>query len=112
MSDNTTQATFEVSFPAPELSKGDREYQSFLRLLPELLATHRGRYVALHEGKVVDADADDIALVRRVHGRVGYVPIHVGLVTGRPPVVRVPHYRAVASCRQGDDTNKDASCLH
>jgi len=93
MSDNATQAPFEVALPTPELTKGEREYQAFLRLLPALLATHRGRYVAIHEGKVVDADADDIALIRRVHDQVGYVPIHVGLVTDRPPVARLPHYR-------------------
>jgi hypothetical protein len=92
VSDNAVQTTFEVTPPRPELSKGEREYQAFLRLMPELL-THRGRYVAIHEGKVVDADADDIALVRRVHSRIGYVPIHVGLVTDQPPLVRVPHYR-------------------
>ena len=93
MSDNATQATFEVKLPAPELSKGEREYQAFLRMLPELLPRYRGRYVAVHEGQVVDADADDVALVRRVHARVGYVPLHVGLVTDRPPAVRIPHYR-------------------
>jgi hypothetical protein len=92
MSDTTTQTTFEVNVPAPEPSKGEREYQAFLRLLPELLPTHRGRYVAIHNGQVLDEDADDIALVRRVHARVGYVPIHVGLVTDPPQVVRVPHY--------------------
>jgi hypothetical protein len=91
-SDATTQPTFEVNVPAPELSKGEREYQAFLRLLPGLLPTHRGRYVAVHNGQVVDADTDDIALVRRVHARIGSVPIHVGLVTEQPPVVRVPHY--------------------
>ena len=93
MSDNAMQTTFEVTLPAPELSKGEREYRAFLQMLPGLLTTHKGRYVAVHEGRVVDADADDIALVRRVHERVGYVPIHVGLVTDRPPVVRIPHYR-------------------
>jgi hypothetical protein len=62
-------------------------------LLPELLPAYRGRYVAVHDGRVVDADEDDIALVRRVHARVGYVPIHVGLVTDQPQVARVPHYR-------------------
>ncbi len=91
MSDNATQATFEVALPAPELSKGEREYRAFLRMLPELLATHRGRFVAIHEGRVVDDDADDIALVRRVHKQIGYVPIHVGLVTNQPPVVCIPH---------------------
>ena len=93
MSDNTIQATFDIDIPTPELAKGEREYQAFLRLLPGLLATHRGRYVAVHEGRVVDDDADDLALVLRVHARIGYVPIHVGLVTDRPPAIRIPHYR-------------------
>src|SRR5437660_1697973 len=93
MSDLTTQPACEVKIPATELSKGEREYQAFLRLLPELLPTYRGRYVAVHDGRVVDADVDDIVLVRRVHARVGYVPIHVGLVSDQTPVVRVPHYR-------------------
>jgi hypothetical protein len=88
-----TQPIFDVTIPAPEASKGEREYQAFLRLLPELLPTHRGRYVAVHNGQVVDADADDIALIRRVHSRIGYVPIHVGIVTEQLPVERIPHYR-------------------
>lgn len=93
MSQTTTPPTFEVQVPPPELTKGEREYQAFLGLLPRLLATHRGLYVAIHEGGVVDSDADDVALVQRVHGRVGYVPIHVGLVAESLPTVRLPHYR-------------------
>ncbi len=93
MSDVSTPPTFEVTIPVPQLSKGEREYQAFLRMLPDLLRTHRGQYVAIHDGQVVDAAADDIVLVQRVHARVGYVPIHVGLVTDQPAVVRVPHYR-------------------
>jgi len=93
MNDTTTQTTFEVTVPPVNLSKGQREYRSFLRLLPQLLTTHRGQFVAVHEGKVVDTETDDIALVRRVHAQIGYVPIHVGLVTEQPPVVRIPHYR-------------------
>jgi hypothetical protein len=62
-------------------------------LLPQLLPTHRGKYVAIHNEQVVDSDTDDIALIQRVHARVGYVPIHVGLVTEQPQLVRVPHYR-------------------
>ncbi len=80
--------------PAPP-SKAERERAAFFRLLPELLTTHRGQYVAIHDGQVVDSDADDIALVRRVHARVGYVPLHVGLVTDAPPVGRMPRYREV-----------------
>jgi hypothetical protein len=89
----TLTPPFEARLTPPELSKGEREYQTFLRLLPQLLGTHRGQYVAIHDGQMVDSDADDIALIQRVHARVGYVPIHVGLVTDQPRVVRVPHYR-------------------
>ena len=97
MNDVSTPPTFEVNIPSPSPGKGEREYHAFLRLLPGLLTTHRGLYVAVHEGEVVDADADHIALVRRVHARVGYVPIHVGLVADESPVARLPRYREFRS---------------
>jgi hypothetical protein len=89
----TMTSAFEARLPPPELSKGEREYQAFLHLLPQLLGRYQGQYVAIHEGQVIDSDNDDIALIQRVHARIGYVPIHVGLVTDQPLVVRVPHYR-------------------
>lgn len=90
-----------IEVTPPRLPKGEREYRAFLHLLPRLLPTHRGQYVAVHEGQVVDVDADDVALILRVHARYGYVPIHVGLVTDVPPsLVRVPHYRQY---RPGDE---------
>ena len=93
MSSAITPATFEVQLPPPILSKGEREYQAFLRLLPDLLHTHRGMFVAIHDGQVVDMDVDDIALVQRVHARIGHVPIHVGLVADPLPVAHLPRYR-------------------
>jgi hypothetical protein len=94
MSQTISPPPVEVVVPVPQLEKGEREYRAFLRLLPELLEKHRGQYVAIHGEQVVDTDKDDIALVQRVHARVGYVPIFVGLVSDSPPLVRVPHYRA------------------
>jgi len=88
--------TIHVRMPElPVPSKAERERAAFLRLLPSLLATHAGQNVAVHNEQVVDSDPDDIALVRRVHARVGYVPIHVGLVTDAPLVTRMPRYREV-----------------
>jgi hypothetical protein len=58
-----------VTLPAPKLellqppSKWEREYAAFKRLLPELLKTHRGKYVAAHEEGMVDCDTDEIALI-------------------------------------------------
>ncbi len=74
---------------SPPLGKWEREYQAFRRLLPELLATHYGRYVAIHEGRVVDKGDDKLDLALRVLTNVGNVAIHVGLVTAEPePVSR------------------------
>jgi hypothetical protein len=92
MTQTVTQPLVEVLVPMVEIDKGEREYRTFLRLLPELLVSHRGQYAAVHNGEVVDFDKDDIALIQRVHARFGYVPIHVGLVTDRPTRLRIPHY--------------------
>ena len=85
-----TIRTFDVVFPVPELPKADREYAAFKRLLPQLLSVHAGQYVAVHDGQVIDSDTDDVALIQRVHAKIGYVAIHVGLVTDEPLVVHMP----------------------
>lgn len=97
MSDTLTIPIHDVQLPAPSIATGEREHQAFLRLLPELLKTHYGQFVAVHDGKVVDTDADDIVLIQRVHKKVGYVPIHVAMVADAQPVTRIPHYREYRS---------------
>jgi hypothetical protein len=81
--------------PDPELPKGEREYRAFLRWLPQLLTSHRGKYVAVHNEQVVDSDMDEVALILRVQNKLGLVPIHVGFVTNSPLVLRGPLYREV-----------------
>src|SRR5947209_19772554 len=93
MNDTSPREAISIDLPTPSLSKGEREYQAFVRLLPTLLQTHRGRYVAIHDGQVVDQGDDDIELVQRVHLRIGNVPIYVGLVSAEQRVFRIPHYR-------------------
>lgn len=73
-----------VDWPPAPRSKWEREYRAFRRLLPQLLPTERGRYVAIHGEQVVDRDNDEMALIQRVLRRVGNVDIHVGLVTDQP----------------------------
>ena len=92
MSETAVQPALTVELPAGALPKGESEYQAFLRLLPQLLETHQGKYVAIHDGEVIDSDTDDVALILRVQAKVGYVPIHVGLVNESQSVVRIPHY--------------------
>jgi len=93
---NPTESTIlpaPVIEPTPPLTKWEREYQAFQRLLPELLRTHRGKYVVIHDGAVVASGDDDVALALGFFQQHGNVPIHVGLVTDQPePLVRIPHY--------------------
>lgn len=63
-----------------QLQKFEREKEAYLHLKPQLLQTHRGHFVAIHEGKVVDTDQDKRELVRRVVERYGNKPIYIQLV--------------------------------
>lgn len=92
---NDATPIFEVVIPPPPLSKFERELRAFKRLLPGLLATHAGRYVAIHDDRVVDEGEDDVELVGRVHKSVGYMPIYVSLVADPQPVERRRRYRVV-----------------
>lgn len=84
--------------PEPDDPKLKREYRAFLQMLPELLKTHYGQYVAVHEGKVVESGDDKLEVIARAYARHGYVPIYVHLVTDQPqPLERIPHYRLARS---------------
>lgn len=72
------------AFVLPPRNKWEREYRAFQRLLPELLKTHRDRYVAIHEEQVVETGDEPLALALRVLARIGNVSIHVGHVTDEP----------------------------
>jgi hypothetical protein len=83
-----------LEWATPASSKWEREHRAFLKMLPTLLATHRGKYVAVHDGQVVDSDADKIALALRAYANHGYVPIYVGLVSDQPAAPeRHPSFR-------------------
>jgi hypothetical protein len=82
----------------PPRSKWEREYRAFLRLLPQLLATHRGQFVAIHEGQVVDSDDDEITLALRVYAKYGYIQLHIGRVVEQPsPPARIPCYQILSN---------------
>lgn len=83
----------EISFAEPPANKFHREQQAFRAMLPELLQTHAGKYVAIHDGKVVDSGDDQITVALRAYASYGYIPIYVALVTDTPPIIRVPHRR-------------------
>jgi hypothetical protein len=77
-------------------SKWNKERRAFQRLRPSLLRTYLGKYVAIHQGKVVDSGKDQIKLALRAYARFGYIPIYVGQVLAEPPPsVRIPSPRVL-----------------
>src|SRR5438105_178567 len=83
-----------LDMPKPPDDKWQREKLAFYQMRDQLLTTHRGKFVAIHEGKLVDSDTDKIALGLRVYQNYGYVPIFVTLVTDQPsPPIRLPSPR-------------------
>jgi hypothetical protein len=89
--------------PAPEIQPGvneesawERDRQAFERLLPALLETHRGQYVAVQDGKVITSGSDRITVALDAYRRVGYVPLYVGLASdARRRKVRLPSPRVL-----------------
>jgi hypothetical protein len=102
MSEATETPIFEVRFPeAPMPSKIERERRAFLRLLPDLLKTHRGQYVAVHDEQVVDSGPARLELVMRVQARLR-TGIYVGLVSEQAePVQRSGLRRVVGNGSAG-----------
>src|SRR5258705_74772 len=84
------------TLPAPILptipeDKWQQEKRAFHQLLPSLLKSHKGLYVAIHESQVVESGSDKLDVGGRAYARFGYVPIFVTLVTDLPLVpVRMP----------------------
>jgi len=94
MSDMTTLPAPDLSFKEATHAAWEEEQRAFLRLLPTLLATHRGRYVAVHHGCVIAEGPEQVEVAKQAYARAGYVPIYVGLVTEEPPrPVRLPSPR-------------------
>jgi PHD/YefM family antitoxin component YafN of YafNO toxin-antitoxin module len=61
----------------------EAEKAAFERLESSLIATHRGKYVAIRGGQVVDSDEDKLTLIARVYDTRGYGPMYVHKV-GEP----------------------------
>jgi hypothetical protein len=91
--------TFEVTLPdepPPANDKFRREQWAFYCMLGDLLKTHRGQHVAVHDKRVIATGADPLEVTRQAYALVGNVPLCVGHVTDEPPpVVRLPRYRLV-----------------
>jgi hypothetical protein len=89
MSEPVTLPAPVVDLPLAPRTKWQREYQAFLGLLPQLLVSHHGQYVAVHNEQVADSGDDKLAVALRLLARIGNVDIHVGRVDEQPePLAR------------------------
>lgn len=67
-----------------QIEQIDQEQRAYERQHSKLLALHRGRYIAMRHGAVVDNDADKVALSRRIRQRYGKEPVLIKLVQTEP----------------------------
>jgi hypothetical protein len=69
-----------------------REKAAFGRLRRRLASSHRGRWVAVHGGKVIDHDADEDALFERVSKAAGNEGLFLGQIGAPAAVVDMPGF--------------------
>lgn len=79
--------------------KFDQECDSYEKNHPQIVEQYLGRYVAIHQGEVIDADEDGTVLSRRVRQKFGHVPIAIIRVqeTTEWPVLRIRRPRLIGS---------------
>jgi hypothetical protein len=86
----TVQTAFDPNVPIPRTSdKFQRERVAFYRLLPELLKTHRGKVVAIHNEQVIavgDERRPVIDAAKRIAGRVD---LFIASVLEEQPIERL-----------------------
>jgi hypothetical protein len=74
----------------PQDKAWEKERAAFHRLKPQLLQTHKGLYVVIHGGQVVDTDADNLALAQRAMSKLKGKPFYLQLVSEEPRTFEVP----------------------
>ena len=80
-----------------EWEKLQSEMDAFQAQLPALLISYPDQYVAIHEGQVIDHDADLRTLYSRVYAKMGSVPVLMQKITAIPTpdiLVRSPRLEA------------------
>jgi len=72
-----------------QLQRLEPNRTTFQQLLPDLLKTHKNQFVAICQGRLVDADPDRVALIQRTRAQ-GYCPVYIQKMTKEPRVVELP----------------------
>ncbi|MCU0702838.1 MAG: DUF5678 domain-containing protein [Fimbriiglobus sp.] len=92
----TVQTPLGPLAPLPDTSdKFERERAAFFRLLPELLKTHRGKVVAIHNEQVIAVGDERRPVIDEATRIAGDVDLYVETVAEEWPVERVGTRRVV-----------------
>lgn len=92
----TVQTPMDIPPPPKGISeKAQRERAAFYRLLPELLKTHSGKVVAIHNEQVIAVGDERRAVIDEARKIAGYVDMHISSVLEKQPIERLPSIREV-----------------
>ena len=75
--------------PVPSDLVLDQERAAFQRLLPELLKTHRGEWVAIVDGQPVEFGPDFSSVVVPVRQRFGQRPVYVREIAEQARIYKI-----------------------
>ncbi len=81
--------------PVPADAAFERERTAFQRLLPDLLVTHRGEWVAIVDEQPVEFGPDFSSVIIPVRQRFGLRPVFVHEILEQPRVYKMPSRRIV-----------------
>jgi len=84
-----------VTPPVSTDGKFERERAAFFRLLPELLKTHRGKVVAIHEERVLVVGEESVPVIQEAIKLVGHVELFVQRVLEKQPIERLIGLREI-----------------
>jgi hypothetical protein len=86
------QSTFNGMPDNPENEVMEQEMAAYQAMHPQLLAKYENQFVAVLNGRIVDHDSDQLALVKR---RLQNYPSQTVLITQvRPELIRTIHIRS------------------
>ena len=87
--------THRTSQPSSINSIFERERAAFQRLLPELLESHRGEWVAIVDEQLVEFGSSFSSVIVRVRQRFGQRPVYVREILEQPRIYKISSPRVV-----------------
>lgn len=72
-----------------DITKIKLEKASFMKMKQKLMQDQnlKGKFVAIHNGNIVDYDDDDVKLMKRMYDKYSHTPILIEKVADEPKVI-------------------------